>query len=333
MKYAQEIVQRDVKPDQLTIWTVDNDSEEPSLKASYGLPRDFSEKNDNFGGPDSFLAEAYNKKQRIYVDDLENAQYQDTRFPGLNKPSGAFLAVPLLSDDDRVLGLMNFYRKKRNGFTPDDIEYISKIAEQIAICLHNILVFEHTKEMSITDELTDTFNRRYFNQRYEGELQRAKRYKRSLVVIMLDIDHFKAYNDLNGHLTGDKVLQKVAATLKGILRKADMLARFGGEEFVIMLPEISKAQARKVANKLRRKIAKTQFENEASQPNGKITISLGLAVYPEDTEDAQLLIQYADDAMYTAKTQGRNCVAWHGMKLSGKRKRRASEAGAKVATT
>jgi diguanylate cyclase (GGDEF)-like protein len=127
--------------------------------------------------------------------------------------------------------------------------------------------------------------------------------------IMIDIDHFKTFNDNHGHLMGDRVLQSVADLLERSIRKADLLARFGGEEFVILLPEIDKERGRKVAEKLRRAVERAEFPKEETQPLGKITISLGLASFPEDSSRAPDLLDRADRALYTAKTLGRNQAA------------------------
>jgi diguanylate cyclase (GGDEF)-like protein len=126
---------------------------------------------------------------------------------------------------------------------------------------------------------------------------------------MIDIDHFKTFNDNHGHLMGDRVLQSVADLLERSIRKADILARFGGEEFVILLPEIDKERGRKVAEKLRRVVERADFPKGETQPLGRITISLGLASFPEDSGHAPELLERADRALYIAKTLGRNQVA------------------------
>ncbi|MFQ5641689.1 MAG: GGDEF domain-containing protein [bacterium] len=299
-----------------SLWLFNGDrghSEQLRLTSHFGFTNKQQNQTYSLNG-ESFLARVISSGQRIYLADLSESHEHLSDLCA--KKTGSFLSLPLLAESERLLGVVNLYREKPDSFYEDEIEYISNIMAQFANALSKIILFEHTKKLSMRDELTNMFNRRYFNQRYERELQRAKRYQRALSIIMLDIDHFKIYNDLNGHLMGDKVLIQVAQTLENILRKADLFARFGGEEFIILLPEIGKDQARNVAEKLRRKIEKTNFSNEVSQPNGKITISLGLAVYPEDSTEAQELIKQADDALYQAKTLGRNCIAWHGMEDS-----------------
>lgn len=233
--------------------------------------------------------------------------------------SGAVLVIPINIDAHPKLGALAFNRKKVDSFESDEIELIEKVTQEFARTIGQILLFEHTKELSIKDELTGIFNRRYFNQRFEREVMRSKRYNRSLAVIMADIDHFKHYNDINGHISGDDVLKKVAETLECNLRKTDIVCRFGGEEFIILLPEITKDQACKAANKLRKKIEQEQFEKEESQPNKKITISLGVAVFPDDAGGQKKLLKAADKALYTAKSIGRNCVVWQETNASDNR--------------
>lgn len=230
--------------------------------------------------------------------------------------SGSVLVIPISTNAQPKLGVMAFNRNKVDSFKGDEIELIEKATQEFSRTLEQILLFEHTKKLSIEDELTGIFNRRYFNQRLEREVIRSKRYQRTLAVIMADIDHFKHYNDINGHISGDDVLKKVAATLESNLRKADIVCRFGGEEFIILLPEITKEQACKAAEKLRQKIERKKFEKEDSQPNKKITISLGVAVFPDDAGGPKHLLKAADKALYTAKSMGRNCVVWQGMSQS-----------------
>ncbi|MFQ5824052.1 MAG: diguanylate cyclase [bacterium] len=301
--------------EQFSLMIIEKNSNSLSIKSFHGLPIEWTKTN-NFLKTDSIFRQAIETKKSIYIKNTSKDKINLILHPGIEKEKGSFLSLPLICNSDTVLGVLNLYRKGANAFDSQDVEMFNKISEQLAFTLNNILLYEHTKELSITDELTGIFNRRYFNQRFERELQRSKRYHHTLSVIMLDIDHFKIYNDLNGHIMGDEVLKKIAFILESNLRKADILARFGGEEFVILLPEISKNQSKKVANKLRRKIENTPFDNEESQPQGKITISSGLAVYPEDSANPQKLIQYADEALFTAKSLGRNCVVWHGMNVS-----------------
>jgi diguanylate cyclase (GGDEF)-like protein len=141
------------------------------------------------------------------------------------------------------------------------------------------------------------------------ELIRAKRYRRNLSLLMIDIDWFKKYNDFHGHTNGDNVLRQLVKLINKESRETDRLYRYGGEEFILILPETGKLEAIKLANRLREKVEKTLFAGEElSQPNTDLTISIGVSAFPDDGEGIKTLINAADKALYTAKEKGRNRV-------------------------
>ncbi len=164
------------------------------------------------------------------------------------------------------------------------------------------------KELSITDDLTAIFNRRYFFQKYNEELERSVRYQRKLALLMLDIDHFKQYNDIHGHQMGDSLLKKLAQLIVKSIRKHDFIARYGGEEFVVVAPETDRENAVKLAEKIRAVIEKHPFKMRKGQSAAKITVSVGVAVFPEDGQTVDELVGKADTALYIAKDMGRNKV-------------------------
>lgn len=164
------------------------------------------------------------------------------------------------------------------------------------------------EEMATRDPLTGLFNRREMSKVLEEELERARRYQRPMAVLWVDFDHFKEVNDTYGHAAGDSVLRSVSRLLLGSVRSVDSIGRFGGEEFVIVLPEMDLEEAQDTAERLRRKVA------DEPQPLGNgqavaLTISVGVAVYPDHGQTASTLCAAADKAMYLAKDRGRNCVA------------------------
>jgi diguanylate cyclase (GGDEF)-like protein len=164
------------------------------------------------------------------------------------------------------------------------------------------------KEMATRDRLTNLFNRQAFDSRLEDEIQRVRRYHRPLSLIMLDVDHFKAYNDAHGHIKGDAVLSELGSLLTASVRNTDFVARYGGEEFAILLPETSKANAGVVAEKVRAAVEAYPFPLRETQPGGAVTFSVGLASCPDDMADPGDLLESADQALYRAKRQGRNRV-------------------------
>lgn len=167
---------------------------------------------------------------------------------------------------------------------------------------------ERLKELSITDGLTGAYNHRHFVERLEEEIKRAERYGKRLSLIMSDIDHFKEYNDLNGHPAGDEVLSGVASCLKEGIRGQDLLARYGGEEFSIILPETGKDKAHLLAERIRELVRGKVFPFESDQPGGDLTMSFGVATYPEDAVTSGDLVKKADAALYRAKETGRDRV-------------------------
>ncbi len=156
------------------------------------------------------------------------------------------------------------------------------------------------------DSLTDLYNRRYFMQTGKQEIERAKRYKEPLSLMMIDIDHFKNVNDNYGHIAGDKVLKQLSSILKESVRNADIAGRLGGEEFGIILPKSSLDKAKKVAERLRKNIENNTFKYDKA--NISITISIGIAAYKKTNINMDNLIHEADLALYEAKKIGRNCV-------------------------
>jgi diguanylate cyclase (GGDEF)-like protein len=164
------------------------------------------------------------------------------------------------------------------------------------------------KRLSITDDLTGIYNRRYFFQRFKQELERSARYGRQTSLLMLDIDHFKHYNDVHGHQMGDSLLKKLAQLLSISIRQPDFIARYGGEEFVVVAPETGREKVLPLAEKLRSTIEKHPFLMRESQPEGRITISIGVAVFPGDGQTVDEMVSKADAALYIAKDLGRNRV-------------------------
>jgi diguanylate cyclase (GGDEF)-like protein len=244
------------------------------------------------------------KKEIIYITGNE----EKSNIPSvLNGQCSSILAIPAISRSSRILGVICLKRLEKQAFSSQEIETIRQIVTQIAVMLDKAIIYKKARELAFTDELTGIFNRRYFNQRYSRELGRAKRYKRTLSILMIDIDHFKRFNDTMGHLVGDDVLRKMARVFESNLRKADILCRYGGEEFVVILPEISLKQAIHVGEKLRKTTESSRFIGE-KKVGKEITISVGVASYPENNSDLEEILSKADKALYEAKQKGRNRV-------------------------
>jgi diguanylate cyclase (GGDEF)-like protein len=164
---------------------------------------------------------------------------------------------------------------------------------------------------AIRDGMTCLYNYRHFRGALQIELQRCRRHKREFSLLFADIDYFKNYNDTHGHLAGDELLQRMAEILVDNCRKTDIVARYGGEEFVVILPETGKEGALTIGEKLRSAVEVERFSGEECQPGGRLTISLGTATFPGDGDDDGSLVTHVDQALYKAKSAGRNrIVAW-----------------------
>lgn len=177
------------------------------------------------------------------------------------------------------------------------------------------LIREHSRR----DDLTGLATHGAFKERVEREFQRATRYRRPLSVLMADVDHFKHYNDHWGHPAGDRLLRLVGRMVAGVLRRVDFGARYGGDEFSVILPETPKTAAGVVADRIRSSIEKHPFPHRQSQPLGRVTISIGVATYPEDAGAADKLVEAADRFLYQAKADGRNQVRGNDLPLAAGR--------------
>ena len=181
---------------------------------------------------------------------------------------------------------------------------------ELHIRIQKALYHTHTRRLASIDGLTELYNHRTFQERLAQEVGRAQRYRRPLSLLILDVDDFKRYNDLYGHLQGDRVLRDLARLLREASRVSDIVARYGGEEFAIILPETDRVNARKIGHRIREHVERYPFPGEERLPSGALTISVGVATYSQaGTKDT--LLQSADAALYRAKHAGRNrlCVA------------------------
>jgi len=188
-----------------------------------------------------------------------------------------------------------------------------KIARRAMV---NARQFERLEAMTYTDALTHLYNHRYFVKRLHEEIKRAKRYQRTLGLLLFDIDDFKLYNDSFGHQCGDDLLRRMGSTLERTLRSIDIVSRYGGDEFCIIMPEADKTTCRVFMDRLRHAIAETDFRDKTNGFEGRVTISVGSAIYPHDAETVDRLIYCADMALLRSKALGRNCSTVYEPELS-----------------
>jgi diguanylate cyclase (GGDEF)-like protein len=181
------------------------------------------------------------------------------------------------------------------------------VAERVSLALVNLKLQELLRNQSIRDPLTGLFNRRYLEESLSRELHRANRTGRNIAVVMLDLDHFKRFNDTFGHQVGDILLKEVAGVIKGRVRAGDIACRYGGEEFSLILAEVDVDGAQKCVENIRRAIKDLTLHHRG-QTLGTVSISAGIAVYPVHGENSEDLMRGADEALYRAKKAGRDCV-------------------------
>jgi diguanylate cyclase (GGDEF)-like protein len=203
-------------------------------------------------------------------------------------------------------------------------EYVALLSDDILVALQNHVQsaltnahkYDAIRRQVVTDHLTRLYNRRYFMNRAGEEIERSLRHQQPLSVLMVDIDHFKAFNDTYGHATGDRVLQTVARAMQDALRGHDICARHGGEEFAILLPSTPGENAYYVAERVRRTLSGTRYTGLGLPAEANITISVGVATCPRDATELDALMELADKALYRAKAAGRDQVVLHGAEQS-----------------
>jgi len=232
------------------------------------------------------------KEFKSYVDKLQEL--------------GLFILAPIIYAE-RVQGIIATGEKLYSSeFTQTDFELFHVLVNIISISIENALHYEAVKNLSLTDEMTKLHNYRSFVARLREEINRAKRNKSKISLVILDIDHFKNYNDTLGHQAGDEALREVGKVLRQTVRDEDIVSRYGGEEFCIIFPGIEKIGIQNLGERIRKRMEKHKFYKEKVQPAGQLTISLGGATYPDDAIEMHDLIQKSDEALYRAKHLGRN---------------------------
>jgi diguanylate cyclase (GGDEF)-like protein len=249
-------------------------------------------------------------ESRIAMDsgDFENVttitrlQLEASIIPGLR----ADVVAPIVYDEE-LLGVISV----GGAVTRNEHEkrLLKMVADLTASALVHVRQLKNSQEMANMDGLTETYNKRYLQSRINDDVARAESANSALSLLILDIDHFKHYNDTNGHIEGDDVLKRIGAILKGAIREdTDVVVRYGGEEFVIMFPGAIKSVASRHAETIRRAVETHPFKHAARQPLGAVTISGGVASFPEDAKNSVALLRAADQALYEAKAAGRNKI-------------------------
>ena len=243
---------------------------------------------------------AHNKKPVLIADVTS-----DSRFVFVDKQKRkiySMICVPLLTKRT-VIGTVSLTtRTAGHVFNDDELEVAVLMSAHISLALENNRLYE----ISVSDGLTNLYNRRYLEQRLSKELAYSRRFHKPLTVLMADIDFFKKLNDTYGHQAGDYALKSVSDVFNASLREYDVVARYGGEEFAILLPSTPRLRGASIAERIRSNVAHNEMKFRSNKLH--VTASIGVASYPEDSETGEELVHKADLALYAAKSQGRNQV-------------------------
>ncbi len=283
-----------------SVMFIDHESGELCIKGHRGIEESLLGENPLKMGDGIVSLIEHHHKAKI---DGHSSHKHSSRIDGALYQSETFLSVPI-ELKDHLLGIINVSHKKgKHGdvFTDLDLKILFMIVRQVRIAIENAKLYRELKYISMTDALTGIYNYRYLTQTLDYEVVRSKRYGRNLSFLMIDIDQLKSYNDTFGHLEGDKLLKTVVKVIKQNVRTTDVVCRYAGDEFVVILPETDLSQARITAEKIRTKIS----ELPAQHP---ISVSVGLA-QGNDQTDRHDLIRRADSHLYAAKQKGRNQIS------------------------
>ncbi len=223
--------------------------------------------------------------------------------PGLG--SRGCICAPLKAREATLGALIAVNKLGKRSFSESDLSVLSVLANQTAIASENADLYKKVHQLAVTDELTQVFNFRFLKETLYRELERAIRFRQTLSILMLDVDHLKAYNDRFGHLKGSAVLKQLAGVVKMCARSIDYVAKYGGDEFVLILPQTPTEGALVLAERVRVAVASQPFPEVAS---GEITCSIGVSTYPRNGKSVGELIEAADSALYAAKQTGKNRV-------------------------
>lgn len=284
----------DEKGETLTMWTANSASKKKIKNVSLKMGEGISGLVAKTGNP--ILVKDVNKESRYL------------HHKGKKTGTGSFYSVPLKNKNKKVIGVFNIHRNKVGGFKQSNLALFNEVAIQIAQALEKSIIFKETRKLAITDDLTQLHSRRYFMDVFEKEISKAERDKSVFSLIMVDVDHFKYVNDTFGHPVGDSTLKKIASLLKSNTRKGDVTARFGGEEFIVLLPGVSEKRAVRIAEKIRLQAEKCLTIKRKNHSPRKITISAGVSSFPKYGKTNSELLTSVDECLYSAKDAGRNRV-------------------------
>jgi diguanylate cyclase (GGDEF)-like protein len=284
----------------------DNRTGELTLRAYSGLSQDFVARNVWAVTPGGLTDQLLQHDEILFVEDTEQVDYFNNPL-AVKEGIRSLICIPLVTKGSihGVLYLDDFVPRQ---FDKDRMKLISVLASFAAMAIENAKLHQETCKMAITDVLTGLYNRRYFEQVLPQELERAHRYNQPFGLLMIDVDNFKNFNDAFGHPMGDRILATIAKAIEKALRSVDFAFRYGGEEITVILPETSLQSACQIAERIRQRVAADTGKLLRNSQDESITVSVGIACYPDDGADVDILVARADELLYQAKAAGRNCI-------------------------
>lgn len=231
-------------------------------------------------------------------------------YKNLVKQGVTSFVISALHHEKKVTGIIGVFSFDNKLFNIKELNLLRMVSAPTSLVVENAELFEKTKVLAVTDALTQLYNRRHFEKILVETISEAEKQggDTKVSLCMADIDYFKHYNDVNGHPAGDAVLRKIAEVLRKSVKGSDVVGRYGGEEFIIIFPDTSKDNVVKICEIIRKRIRDFKFPNEEKQPNKDLTVSFGIATFPDDARTADELVKKADSALYRAKGMGRDRV-------------------------
>ena len=288
------------KEGRILLFLVDTEKQELKLVASRGSSRVKEKLGDIF---DHWVLR--NRKSLIIEDATKDFRFPPQEAGVAEGRFRALISVPLISEN-KVIGILRMDSYTVAIYTQDDLRILNILSDLSALAIQNACLYAKTQELAIKDSLTGLAVRRHFVDRLKEEIKRSARKNTNLSVLMIDIDRFKDYNDRYGHLSGDLVLRHIAGILSSSVKEGDVVSRYGGEEFVVMLCGRDRSEAVAEAENVRNAIKRSPLKLRRQDAN--ITVSIGVSCYPKDALLEEELVRTADDRLYKAKAGGRDKV-------------------------
>ncbi len=299
------------------LWTHNLERDTLTLAASVGANRQATNVLNSLAVAEgsSCVAELVaDSRERFFCGDVQNVLITselEAKFCYLKPRS---LSVHPLVISDRLVGVLELVGRDGDPYFEENLELFETIAEHLALALNSAMLFEHFEKWATHDALTGIANHRHLHEFLHQRVHEAERNKQEVGVLMIDVDHFRAFNDEEGHDAGDEVLRLVADALKHCLRPYDLAARYGGEEFTIVMPGSNATASMVVAERIRERVQESSYMTRHGRER-HVTVSIGCATYPHTADDAASLLKAADSALYDAKHTGRNQTLYYSGKF------------------